>query len=176
MEGEEITVLGGGEAWRWQEFAVHVTPVLDYSIRVLCARPYPGHKNGCPKFNKGNVACPPGAPLFDKYFDLHSPIFAVINEFDIGRHAEKLAERHPKWSDRQLRCCLYWQAGARKRLAEKIEKVLKLDCFNGYEATTCPEAMGVNVTETMRTVGVLLEWPPLNIARQIAMIGRRVDG
>jgi len=34
-----------------------------------------------------------------------------------------------------------------------------------------PEAMGVNVTETMKRVGIELEWPPVNVAYQIALAG-----
>jgi hypothetical protein len=30
--------------------------------------------------------------------------------------------------------------------------------------------MGVNVTETLRLEGIVLEWPPVRIARQVALI------
>lgn len=34
--------------------------------------------------------------------------------------------------------------------------------------------LGVNVTETMKNAGVILEWPPANIAYQIALAGVRL--
>jgi hypothetical protein len=36
-------------------------------------------------------------------------------------------------------------------------------------ATMCPEAMGVNVTATMKEIGIQLEWPPKRWAHQVAM-------
>jgi predicted metal-binding protein len=41
----------------------------------------------------------------------------------------------------------------------------------GYNFETCPEAMGVNVTKTMSNAGIILEWPPENIAYKIAIAG-----
>lgn len=156
----------------WESFTFSVVPVVDYSMRALCATPYPGHKKGCPKLNSGHSGCPPIAPLFDKHFDIASPVFAIVNEFDIKAHMDKLAKKNTHWTDRQLRCCLYWQATARKQLAEKIKYVLALKQFKDYASTTCPEAMGVNVSETMRTIGIILEWPPIILARQIALIAK----
>ena len=159
----------------WQHYTFPVVPVVDYSMRALCASPYPGHKKGCPKLNTGHSGCPPMAPLFDKHFDIYSPIFVIVNEFDIKAHMDKLAKRNSHWTDRQLRCCLYWQATARKQLADKIKYVLALDEFAGYTSTTCPEAMGVNVTETLSVIGIMLEWPPVNVARQIAIVAKLIN-
>lgn len=41
--------------------------------------------------------------------------------------------------------------------------------------SSCPEAMGVNLTETMRGIGIELEWPPRQIARQIVVAGTRKE-
>lgn len=156
----------------WEQYTFKVVPVVDYSMRALCALPYPGHKKGCPKLNNGHSSCPPDAPLFDKHFDLSAPVFAIVNEFDIKVHMEKMAKKNPHWSDRQLRCCLYWQGTARKQLSEKIKYVLSLKQFYEYYSTTCPEAMGINVTETMSLIGIVLEWPPQNVVRQVALIAK----
>jgi len=45
-----------------------------------------------------------------------------------------------------------------------------LSKLDGYRAETCPEAMGVNVTLTLDAEGITLEWPPVRIARQVALI------
>jgi hypothetical protein len=34
-----------------------------------------------------------------------------------------------------------------------------------------PEAQGVNLTETMKNVGIILEWPPEKLAYQIVLSG-----
>lgn len=82
---------------------------------------------------------------------------------------QRMAAKNPSWSDLQLRCVLYWQQTARKQLAVKIETALT--ALPGYEATWCPEGMGVNVTATLEQVGIILEWPPQQIARQVAFLG-----
>lgn len=149
-----------------------VTPVIQNSVRGLCVRPYEGHKKGCPNFNDPKHAhrCPPKAPFFAEHYDLGQPVFAVINEFDLGAHMKRMKERNPGWTDRQLRCVLYWQGTARKQLKAKIEAALAT--LPGYEATWCPEGMGVNVTLTLKEAGIDLEWPPNKIARQVAFLAK----
>lgn len=71
-------------------------------------------------------------------------------------------------SDRQLRCVLYWQGGARAELKRQIAAALRT--LPGCRAETCPEAMGVNVTATLAAEGITLEWLPVRIARQVALI------
>jgi predicted metal-binding protein len=148
---------------------IQIQPVIDYSMRALCAKPYPLHAKGCPNLYKSS-RCPPKVPHFDKAFDMTQPIYAVVNEFDFGAHVDKMRAKHPDWSDRQLRCVLYWQSTARKQLKVKIVETLKK--FPGYAVTMSPEGQGVNVTETMRNAGVILEWPPQKIARQIAFLAK----
>ncbi len=48
---------------------IEINPVIDYSVRRLCVKPYPNHKKGCPNFNK-KEGCPPTADFFDKVYDL----------------------------------------------------------------------------------------------------------
>lgn len=148
---------------------VLVVPVIDYSIRELCTKPYPLHPKGCPNVGKCD-RCPPTAPLFDKVFDLGQPVYAVINQFDLAGHMAKMAIRNPHWSDRQLRCVLYWQGTARKQLRSRI--ISALISLPGYSATSCPEGQGVDVTATLAATGVWLEWPPVNIVRQVAFLGK----
>jgi len=145
---------------------LRVWPVIDYSVFELCTQPYPGHPKGCPNVGKCD-RCPPAAPFFEAVFDLSQPVYAVINEFDLSGHVIHMTARHPEWSDRQLRCCLYWQGTARKQLKAKIAAALV--ALPGYSATWCPEGMGVDVTETMRQVGLTL-WPMQMVARQIAFL------
>ena len=78
-----------------------------------------------------------------------------------------MKEKHPHWSDRQLRNVLYWQGTAKKLHREKIRGFLKEYEHLGYEVVT-PEALGVDVTRTLANVGITLEWPPINKSYRIA--------
>lgn len=149
-----------------------VVPVIDHTVRKLCTRPYHGHPKGCPNFNK-KPGCPPAALNFDLVYDLTKPVFAICNIFDFKGHVEKMKAKHPDWSEYQLRCVLYWQGGARKHLKAHILDFLREHQSQGYRIETCPEAMGVNITETMKSAGVILEWPPQNVTYQIALAGIR---
>jgi len=147
--------------------------VIDQSMRGLCKRSYPNHKKGCPNFNKRHD-CPPKAPLISKVFDLNKPIYAIWNVFDFDEHTTRMRNKHPQWSDRQAECCLYWQGTARKQLKGEIANFLS-DKGNHLVLTT-PEACGVNITETMRRIGINLEWPPVTVTYQIALAGQPIDG
>lgn len=150
------------------EMYVKVYPIFDKYIQGLCIRPYPLHPKGCPNYRK-KPGCPPGLPLINKILDLDKPVYAIYNVFDFKAHCEKMRRLHPEWSDRQIRCCLYWQGAARKQLKDEVIN-FKLECPE-YTIIKCPEAHGVNLTETMNNTGVHLEWPPKNTTYQIVLAG-----
>ncbi|MBE3119588.1 MAG: hypothetical protein IMZ50_12650 [Candidatus Atribacteria bacterium] len=135
---------------------------------MLCAKPYPGHRRGCPNLAK-KPGCPTGAPMIGDVLDLSQPVFAVYTVFDLGEHVARMREKHPSWSERQLRCCLYWQPRARRNLRAEIRRFLK-DLGPAVIVTT-PEACGVNVTETMETCGIYLDWPPETTAILVVIAG-----
>lgn len=137
-------------------------------VRGLCVKPYPLHSKGCPNFDK-KEGCPPRAPQLPHFFDLTKPCYVIYNVFDFGAHVAKMRESHPSWSERQVTCCLYWQAGARKALRGLVENFHS--DHPGYASASCPEAMGLNVTATMEALGVELEWPPKTKALQVAFAG-----
>jgi len=137
------------------------------SLRELCKKPYMGHPNGCPNYGKRKT-CPPKAKLFFDVFD--SDLYIIYTKFDLKTHVKKMKKKHPKWTKRQLYCCLYWQGTARKNLKKEIE-IFKKD-FPNHIVTTCPEAMGLNITEIMHdNADIDLEWPPENITYQVAIAG-----
>lgn len=155
-------------------FLIEVHPVMNRKVRRICRQPYPNHPKGCPNFG-AKEGCPPQALIFDKVYDLDVPVFAVINSCDMHVHVACMEQRNPDWTDRQLKCVLYWQASARKELERKINEVLKEypECKGkGYGFEMCPEAMGVNITETLDEVGIELEWPPVIVARQVALLAK----
>jgi len=79
--------------------------------------------------------------------------------------------RHPDWSLRQLTCVLYWQGAARKRLRGEIAKFRAEHPEVDWLIETTPEAMGCNVTATMKAVGVVLPWPPTEVVYHVALTG-----
>jgi len=142
--------------------------IVDHSVRGLCPHPYPNHPKGCPNFNK-NDRCPPRAPLIGAMLDLERETYVIWNIFDFAGHVLRMHSKHPDWTPRQLANCLYWQPTARKALRIEVDKFLAK--HSGMQAIYTPEAMGVNITETMRTIGIELEWPPRTVTYQIAVAG-----
>ena len=147
-----------------------VVPVVDLTVRGLCPKPYPLHPKGCPNFNK-KAGCPPQCLTIEKVLDLSRPVWAVWNVFDFAGHVARMREKQPTWSERQLACCLYWQPKARGCLRAEIRKFIDEHC--GLTIEACPEACGVNMTATMASIGVALEWPPKTVALQIVLAGSR---
>ena len=68
-----------------------VAPVVDNTVRALCVRPYPGHPNGCPNFDK-KVGCPPGAQHIDDIIHVgkYEEVWAIWNRFDFGFHVQRM--------------------------------------------------------------------------------------
>lgn len=149
-----------------------VRPVANAGVRALCREPYPGHRKGCPNWRK-RPTCPPQAPLLAETIDLGKPVYCIFNAFDLAGHVERMRAQHSEWSMRQLRCCLYWQRTARKALRQKVERFLS--SHQGLIPLYCPEATGVDVTATMAAIGVQLEWPPVSVAYQVALVGTPKD-
>lgn len=137
-----------------------VTPIVNKQVIGLCSLSYYGHPNGCPNWNK---KCKP-----THIFNLKD-CYVIYTVFDFGSHVERMKIKHPDWSKRQLECCLYWQGSARKVLREEIDRFKKL--FPNYIVDTCPELRGVDVTATMKSIKIELEWPPVNYAYQVAIGG-----
>jgi len=150
-----------------------VVPVIDLSVRQLCTRPYPNHKHGCPNWDK-KAGCPPKTLAIDEIIDLGEPVYVIYNQYDFGRHVDRMKAKHPSWSDRQLACCLYWQGTARKHLREAIRAFSAPYWYLRIVST--PEAYGVDVTATMKNVGIELEWPPKRFAYQVVLAGSRKEG
>ena len=148
-----------------------VRPVIDHSVRAMCALPYPGHDQGCPHYGQRQI-CPPDAPLFDEFFDLSQPVFAIYISFDLASHVARLRDIHPDWTGEQVQDLWLWNAETKKALQEEI--ALFHQEYPHYTVVECPEAMGVNITETARQVGIELQWQqPISTIYRIALAGRR---
>lgn len=144
------------------------------SPRAMCVLPYKNHKKGCPNYGK-KKDCPPFVPMFDQIFDISKPIYAIFSTYDLWSHTEKMKEKHSQWTETQRLNVLYWQGTARKILKENIAKFNLKFRKSGYYSTTSPEAMGVNVTETLKKAGINLEWPARKIVYKVAFAGIPLD-
>ncbi len=153
-----------------------VHPVIDSTMRDLCEHPYHGHPVGCPNYGK-RPTCPPESKMLYEYFDPAKPVWALWAEFDIGFQAWKMGEIHSDWSRRQCVNCRYWQGTVRKFLREAAAEWMSRcrtacpDHASQLALISCPEAMGVNVTATMKGIGVKLEWPPIKTSRMVYLVG-----
>ena len=146
-----------------------VLPVFDKSVRGLCVCCYEGHPKGCPNFNHAD-RCPPKAPMLPEVFDMSGPFFAIYSRFPLGEHVEAMRQAHPNWSYRQLSCVLYWQGTARKKLKAEIT-AFKVANPGKWLIETTPEAFGLNVTETMKRIGIDLPWPAREFVYHVALAG-----
>ena len=155
---------------KMEPYFIEVEPIIDYNMRKICMRKYPNHPKGCPNFGK-KAGCPPTLPRIEDLIlmGIRQPIYAIFNRFDFKGHCDKMRKLHPQWSQRQIECCLYWQGTARKSLREKVENFLTKHPH--YDIVECPEGAGVNLTETMRNAGIILEWPPVNYTYQVVLAG-----
>ena len=107
--------------------------------------------------------------MLDEALRLDEPVHVIYNRFPLGEHVQRMRARHPNWSERKLRCCLYWQGTARKQLRQRVNAFLAE--HPGLVALYTPEGCGVDVTATMAQIGITLEWPPQKYAYQVALVG-----
>lgn len=130
--------------------------ICDHNIPDLCWKPYPGHKKGCPNYNK-KAGCPTKVGYFLDTFD--PQIYIIAIKFDFGAYLDMMRERHPEWTDKALRNVLYWQGHVRANLNNFIKSI---ELPDNYKILKTPEAMGMNMTDTCKQVGIELEWPPMH--------------
>ena len=145
---------------------------LFYSKKVLywCNLKYPGHQKGCPMYGIRDK-CPPAAPYITDIFDIEKNMYIVHSEFDLEKHVNKMKIKHPDWTERQLRNCLYWQGTSRKQLKKRVEKAMLLLRTNIF--TLMPHASGVQVYRTCKHSGLILEKinNKMKINRHVALLG-----
>lgn len=143
--------------------------ILEPAVLTLCRKPYPGHPRGCPNYAH-RKSCPPDAPFLEEVLDMSRTVWVAWVDFNLEKQRQRMWAKHPKWSERQAECCLYWQGGVRKQLRDEMEAFVD-NADAALMIIEVPEAHGVNVTETMWRVGVGLQWPPKIIVRKVGLIG-----
>lgn len=153
-----------------KHYSIDVTDKLNIDKRVglWCQLTYPNHPQGCPNHGKKNW-CPPHAPLVSEFFNLNKRHWFLITEFDFIQYVEAFRIKHPAWSERRLRCVLYWQNKVRSIQWQQIA-----DFRNQYSNTIftqLPEAMCVNVLHTLQHLKIDFETKPKTKVLKVALIG-----
>jgi predicted metal-binding protein len=125
--------------------------VIDYSMRELCTRPYPGHPEGCPNFGN-NPQCPPEAPVVEEFIDMGQPHYFLIAEYKMCGNQK----RADTWN----------------LIQSVLTKSIHIceDDLPGIVGTLHPSAVGVDVFKTAASVGVTLQSKPATLCG-IALIG-----
>ena len=134
-----------------------------------CLLPYKNHKNGCPNYGKRKT-CPPFAKKFEELVE--APFYLVTQEFDLEVQKKKMKEKHPNWTENQSKNLLYWQKGLIKKLKDEAYEqanVLGTD----FIVLEVPEANGVNVFQTCKNVGIILEKNPQKKVIKVMVIGKK---
>lgn len=125
-----------------------------------CVVSYHGHPKGCPNFDKCD-RCPPKVPLYKN----GSKFIIVAVQYNLAARAAELKKSNPTWSERQCRCCLYWQGTARKVLRNHVRENLP-----GYEWEETPEARGAHVFRMMSTAGYIMDKQAKQFVWKVAFI------
>ncbi len=133
---------------------IEVNPVIDSQISANCLKPYHGHPDGCPNYGR-KKGCPPEAPLFSDFFDIAKPVYAIVNVIILKSDIEPSSSH----------------TSEKKNFKEEIAGFLRE--HRGYHVTTCPEAMGVDISSSLANAGFKLEWPPVNYVCQVALAGNK---
>ena len=143
---------------------VEVTGTLkiDYTVRDLCRQPYPGHPKGCPHYGK-KKECPPQAPLLEDFIDILQPHYFIVLKCSRNRRCNS----QENTSEDQFRS--YWNDTLEEILHEYIHEFQK--DHPGTVFTFHPSAVGVDVLETARNVGIPLEENPEKVFYKIVFIG-----
>lgn len=141
---------------------------LDNRVGSWCQLPYPGHPNGCPNHGKKSH-CPPFAPMCYDFFDFNRRCWFLITDFDFASYIEAMQTIHPSWSERRLRCVLYWQGQIRATQRQQIANFKREN--PGIVFTQLPEAMHINVLLTLLHLKIAFETKPKKRVLKIALVG-----
>ena len=142
--------------------------IIDHRSREWCKLPYPNHPKGCPNYGN-SIECPPIIKVVEEIFDLEKSHWFIVTSFNLKEFSKRMKIKHPEWSEKQTRCCLYWQNTPRKELRIAIEE-FKIKYPNTI-STLIPEAMGVHVMGTVRKFGIPIKTKPTDIIYKIALVG-----
>jgi predicted metal-binding protein len=135
----------------------NITPVIHSKKKSmqLCTQPYYKHSKGCPNFNKKD-GCPPNILHISEEYDLTS-LHALVLQFPFEQYINLKKEIHPDWTNRALANQRHWQSHLRATLLNQYDSEIK-EQYPNHTLILNPEGQGINVEETLKTVGIQLDW------------------
>jgi predicted metal-binding protein len=162
--------------------------LFDPVIQTLCNNP----KFKCPNYGH-NWACPPHAPYLEKDIMTHNKFYLIYCRIDMNR---QIQDKKTDWeglnSYKYLRNCIekeiekflelqnisinnvsiLWDGHCNACEKEGLNCAIdeELPCRFPDRKRYSMEAVGINVTETVRNVDLEIEWPPKNHLFRFSLI------
>jgi hypothetical protein len=149
-------------------FLFENVPLVTQDMREvihLCKQPYYKHEGGCPNLGR-EKDCPPVLHVKDEY-DLES-IHLFTIKFPFRDFTNSKREIHPNWNNRALINQRHWQSHLKYLLNSRWNEIKGR--YPEYEVIYNPEGQGINVEETLHSVGIYLDWPRPNNGKEITYI------
>lgn len=142
------------------------------SPRSMCIKPYKNRLNGCPNFGKLSTR-PPNIPcMYDQIFDI-SDVYAVVTKFDLMTFFQNRRNKRPDLAEGQIKNLRIWQPITIKENDYAIAEFYKENPnLSNYISTRLLECMGVDVINTMKNVGLDIEFPVTDYVYRIAFIAK----
>lgn len=158
--------------------------IISYpEVKDLCSRPYYNHPKGCPNIGKCEQL---DVPIFNnlmKQTIYRYYFYLVYVKFDFKRYIELRKQEHQGWSDKQVKCVLYWQNSVKSLLVKYInnldlDRSYILGCGSGMKLdyqkrVGSMENACINVFSTMRLNGIKMEVKPKNVIYLVCLIMSR---
>jgi len=137
------------------------TIVFDPKVRTRCTLPYENHPQGCPNWDTCAL-CPPKSPYRVDILQKYTTFALVYVIFDLKTYLQEQRIKRPQASEKQLKCCLYWQNSLKKELKKTLNMIeydLLLGCGSGFFSRSM-ESAGINVYQTLENNKIEYEIHP----------------
>jgi hypothetical protein len=135
----------------------------------LCKQHYYHNGNantGCPNYGE-KEGCPPEVLHIKEAYDMNS-IHLLTIQFPFEEYIDIKREINPTWTNRALINQRHWQGHLKSLLNTFWEDIE--DRYPEHNVIKNPEAMGVNLEETMKKLGIQLQWCEQNEKHEIITI------
>jgi predicted metal-binding protein len=168
----------------WKEIPQEAL-IFDTKVQSYCNNP----KYVCPYFGH-SWACPPKAPYLEEEIMSYESYFLIYTKFDLKGNSMKNKKRYKGYSymrkimekeiesflkqhnDRFDELKILWDGHC--RICEKENKTCSIEnnipCRYPNKIRYSMEAVGIDVTQTVKNVNLDIEWPPVNRIYRFGLI------
>ena len=165
---------------KWKE--IREKTIISYpEIEDLCYRSYPNHKKGCPNIDKCYHLNIPNFEIISEY-GKYNHFYLIYAKFDFKQYKKLRKKEHSNWSEKQVKCVLYWQKSVKKLLSEFINLLILtkqnnyiLGCGSGLninfqKRVGSMENSNINVFSTCKLNNIKLEINPENVIYLVCLL------